>query len=379
MKYSRKILLASAAVMALGLGIPSDARAFDDTDWNWSVDVDKNITENVNINVDINPSGMATIENLQENIGNVTSTATIDNFTNSPPGIGEDGFVTIDETITVTSNFDKPVGVGNSVPNSGGGVNDDGDSPLTSTYLGGSLSEQANGFTAINDVNLTGQIALENVEGVNSAFDLPKIENAATSVGNNFSLESEVALNLNSGQLNYGGFNVPDPDFTQGQNPIVDQAQYLGQTYNSVDNAHVGKVYSAGLAAALGIITQGEVTATASVGNLGPQSILNATVENSATAVGNNFSVALNAITSDDASMVADNTQFNYANTTSTATVNDVYLDSYADLGAAGFGPCGGCQVDGVNVGDQIPVISNVATSVGNNASIKITSPSLDL
>lgn len=379
MKISKKVLLASAAVAALGLGMPSDAKAFDDTEWVWNVFAAKDITENVNVNVDINPSGMATVESLQENIGNVTATATLNNFENNPPGVSENGVVSIDETITVTSNFDKPVGVGNSVPDSGGGVSDDGDTPLTVSYLNGTLGEQANGFTTINDVRIQGDIALENIEGINDAVDLPKVENTATAVANNYSMESSVAINVNSAQLNYGGFNVPEPDSTQNGNPIVDQQGYLGATYNSVDNAHVGKAYSAGLAGALGIITQGEVTADALINSSddeGP-TILNASVENTATAVGNNLSVDLAAFTPDDAFLVADNVQFNYANTTATADVDGVAINNYADMGAAGFGNCGGC-VDAVD-SVQTAIISNVATAVGNNASIKVSSPDLGL
>lgn len=376
MKHMKKILLTSAAVAAMGLGMPSGAQAFDDTNWVWNVMAAKDISEDVNVSVDINPTGMATVENLQENIGNVNATATLSNFANNPPGIGEGGTVTLDETVTVTSNFNKPVGVGNSVPDSGGNVNDDGDSPLTFTYLNGTLGEQANGYTTINDINIQGEIALEDIEGVNDAIDLPKVENTATAVANNYSMESSVAANVNSAQLNYGGFNVPELE-SEGSNPIVDQQEYLGATYGSVGNAHVGKAYTAGLAAALGIITQGDVTATATIdnGELDGAAIQNASVENSATAVGNNFSVDLAAITPDDAFLVADNVQFNYANTTATATVDGVSIDNYAGFGAAGFGNCGGC-LEGID-SVQTAIVKNVATAVGNNASIKISSPDI--
>ena len=354
--------------MALGLGLPSEAKAFDSTDWVWTVNVDKNIVEDVNVDVDIAPTGMVTIENLQHNIGDVTSTATLNNFTNNPPGIGEGDVVSIDETITVTSNFNKPIGVGNSVGNSGGFAEGDQNTPFEVTYEGGTMGEQANGYTVINDINFTGDIELSSIEGVNDAVDLPQVVNAATSVANNMSLDSSVALNVSNGQFNYGGFTVPT-SLTENQDALVAVSESSENSNHAL--ANVGT-----LAGALGIITQGEVTADATIdGSLNENGIAiqNASVDNAATAVGNNFSVDLAAITAGDAFMVADSTQFNYANTSATALVDGVSIDNYTGLGAAGFGNA----LD--EMGVQTPVISNVATAVGNNASITVSSPDLGL
>ncbi|MEZ5918543.1 MAG: hypothetical protein R3D66_01005 [Alphaproteobacteria bacterium] len=375
MKYSKKLLLASAAVMALGLGAPSSAQAFDEVNWTWNVDANKEIDEHVDINVEISPSGMVTVEGLQENIGNVSSTSTVSNINNNTPGIGEDGVVFIDETMTVDTTFPLTQGAGDTQDSTNDNVFDDPNGLLTGTVEQASLTENANSFSHSVDINVQGEVELEAIEGVNNAVDLPKVENTATSVANNYSLESSVASNVNVGQLNYGGFNVSEPGSTQfGDDPILDQQQYLGQTYDSVDNAHVAKAYTAGLAAALGIITQGEVTANASV-----YDINNATVENTATAVGNNISIDIAAATPADAFLVADLTQFNYANTTATANVSNVSLDNYTGFGEAGFGNCGGCVIDGLHDGPQVPIISNTATAVGNNTSIKVSSPDLGL
>lgn len=368
MRTTKKLLLASAAVIALGLGLPSDAKAFDSTDWDWAVAVEKNIVESINVDVDIAPTGMATIENLQHNIGDVTSTATLNNFTNSPTSIGEDGIVSVDETITVTSNFDKPVGVGNSVPNTSGEANDSETSPFIATYEGGTLSEQANGYTVINDINFTGDIELSSIEGINDAIDLPQVVNAATSVANNMSLDSSVALNVSNGQFNYGGFTVPST--------LSEDEAALVAAFESSDNSNHALANVGTLAGALGMITQGEVTADATIdGSLNENGIAiqNAAVDNVATAVGNNFSVDLAAITASDAFLVADSTQFNYANTSATALVDGVSIDNYTGFGAAGFGNA----LD--ELGTQTPVISNVATAVGNNASITVSSPDLGL
>lgn len=343
--------------------MPTDAKAFDSTDWVWTVNVDKDIVESVNVDVDIAPTGMATVENLQQNIGDVTSTATLNNFTNNPPALGEDGVVSIDETFTVTSNFPSPVGVGNSVNNIGGNVQGDGDSPLDLILESGTLSEQENAFTVINDVNVTGDIELSSIEGVNDAVDLPQVVNAATSVANNMSLDSTVALNVSNGQFNYGGFAVPST--------LSDDEAVLVSAFESSDNSNHALANVGTLAGALGMITQGEVTADATIdGSLNENgvAIQNASVDNAATAVGNNFSVDLASITASDSFIVADTTQFNYANMSATALVDGVSVDNYTGFGNA---------LDELSV--QTPIISNVATAVGNNASITVSSPDLGL
>lgn len=100
--------------------------------------------------------------------------------------------------------------------------------------------------------------------------------------------------------------------------------------------------------------------------------ILNATVDSQATAVGNNMSVDLAAFTPDDAFAIADVTQVAYADVTATSLVDDVTLEGYSGMGAAGLGPVP-LDEDGV----QIPAINSVATAVGNNFSLKVSSPEL--
>lgn len=374
MKRTNKLLLASAAVLALGLAMPSSAQAFDSTDWVWTVNANKTIEENVNVNVDISPTGMATVENLQQNVGDVTSTATLSNFTNNPPNANEGDVVSIDETITVTSNFDKPIGVGESVGSTSGETNSSETSPFIATYEGGTMGEQANGYTVINDINFTGDLELSSLEGINDAADLPKVENAATSVANNMSLDGSVAMNISNGQFNYGDFTGSDGDLQTGT--IGENQDAFIAAFESSDNANHALANTSSLAAALGAITQGEVQADALIDGSANEdgiAIQNASVENAATAVGNNFSTNLEAISGSDAFLVADSTQFNYANTTATATVDGVAVDNYTGFGDAGFGNA----LDDVSV--QTPVISNTATAVGNNSSITVSSPDLGL
>ncbi len=362
MKHTRKLLLASTACAVLALGFSSDASAFDDVNWTWNKTVTENVLKDVDYDLVTTPTGMVEVEKIQMNIGDVNASSVVSGIDNNPPGIGEGGTVTVNETITVTSNFDKPVGVGNSVGNSGGGVNDDGDSPLTSTYLGGTLSEQANGFTVINDLAMTGEFELEDLEGVNDAIDLPKIESTATAVANNQSIDSSVSVQLHDAQYNWGGFG--DIAGSDSQIGLQDQGQLLSSSFGATGNTHTNILLSAALSGALGIIEPGSVTATSSVSE-----IQNASIDSDATAVANNLSIDLDATTQDDAFMIADLTQFNYADVSADSSVNGISIDNYANLGGAGFGPGS----------DQIALVSSAATAVGNNVSISVSSPVGDL
>lgn len=309
----KKVLLATAACAAF---VSSPALAFDEVNWVWDSTVTDDITRNIAVTIDSNPTGLVQIEEFQTQIGDVTATSNVSGIANNPPGIGEGGVVQIDETMTVTTNYDKPIGVGGSTEATGGLVSEDPDGKLSGELLSGTLSEQENAFTDIIDMHLTGEIALEDIGGVNNAIDLPKVNSAATAVGNNQSIESSVSMALHNEQLLSG-----------------------------VDD---------GTAA---------VTATSTVSD-----ILNASVESAATAVGNNMDVSLTATTIEDAFMIADVIQTSSANVSALSDVTDVTFESYTNFGGANMGPLGD---------PQIPLINSTATAVGNNLSVVVTSPSL--
>ncbi len=376
----KTLFMASAAlaVLAMGVAVPNTAKAFDDVDWDWVKDIDEDVDIDVYVDigsandpgVPFNPSGMVEIEKIQMNVGDVTAESTIRDIENNPPGVGEGDTVEIDEIVTITSNYDKPIGIGNSVGDVGGNVNDDGDSPVTVSYIEGTLSEQQNGFTDIIDIQLSGSIELENIEGIQDALDLPKVESVATAVGNNQSIYSEVALALHEGQYNFGDFS--------GDSPVVPEASLPFDT----GNIHTDILLSAGMSASAGLIEKGSVTATSLVGTLNdPEGtpdeslggILNALVDSDATAVGNNLSVELEADTDADAFVLADLTQFNFADVSATSLVAGVDVNNYTNFSGAGLGPCEGC-IEGA---PQLPLVSSVATAVGNNVSISVTSPDL--
>lgn len=308
-----KTLLVSLACAALASG---PAMAFDDVNWVWNSTVTDNINRNVNVQINSNPSGLVQVEKIQTQIGDVSAESTVSGIHNTPPGIGENGVVSLDETMTVTTNYNKPIGVGNSTNASSGIVTNDPNGQIQGEFVSGTLSEQANAYTDIIDVHLTGEIALEDVGGVNSALDLPKVNSAATAVGNNQAIESSVSLALHDSQI---------------------------------------------LSGADGSLANVRSTSTVS-------DILNASVESAATAVGNNMDVKLASATVGDTFAIADITQSSTANITAVSSVSDVAVNDYTNFSGAGMGPLGDPQTNLVN---------SVATAVGNNMAIKVTSPTL--
>jgi hypothetical protein len=198
---------------------------------------------------------------------------------------------------------------------------------------------------------------------VYDAADLPKIENAATAVANNQSIKSDVPIMLHDAQFNFGGFNdysdASEGEVIQGVIGLL-AAGFAFEEYAD-SNLHTAELLAFSAAAAGGIITPGKVEAKAKVSD-----ILNAYVDNSATAVGNNLSASIESETAANHIIVADITQFNYADVKAKAKVEDVSINNYEGFGAAGLGGGGA---------DITPIVSNVATAVGNNLSIKVGVP----
>ncbi len=178
MRNTKSLLLASAAVLALGLGFSSDAKAFDDVDWEWN----KLVTSVENINIDVNDtfdlSGLVEIEKAQINIGDVTATSVVNSIDNNVPGIGnQDGTVTIDDTFHIDTTTDDSVNPSLIVPTALE-LGDNGD--LSGEVLGGTLDEGTDQL--LIDFHVVGDVELASIEGVNQTIDLPKVESIATAV-----------------------------------------------------------------------------------------------------------------------------------------------------------------------------------------------------
>lgn len=367
----KSMLLASAAVVVMGLGAMSKpAMAFDEVSWVWDATVTENVMKDVTVSIDTSPSGMVQLEKIQMQVGDVNATSTVTNFTNNPPidlaGGGapapapEPSVYTIDLQAFYDDNaMDNPVEYIDLLNSEETGIilsNDTGhvDNNDENVYLTFDLT-----------VPSTNPAAAPTPEGIaigeRLAVDLPQVASAATAVGNNQDLASSVSMDLHDAQFLFGGYGGADDGSLAG---LFDP--------EAAGNSHTNTLSSLIGAGSQGLITPAAITADSTV-----TGILNATVDSSATAVGNNMSIDLAAFTPEDAFMVADVTQFSYANVTATSLVDDVTVEGYSEFGFAGMGSAGGIDPVSGDAIAQIPAINSVATAVGNNFSLKVSSPDL--
>lgn len=151
-----------------------------------------------------------------------------------------------------------------------------------------------------------------------TADDMVEVETQASGIGNNASLESDVAINYDLNQT-YGGLSLDVVD------PLL------------------GTVIP-------GAPVPGVILATASTTD-----ITNATVNNDATGVANNIAVDLETGGGENSFLVGNSTQHAMANISTTSTVGSVAFSDVAGLGTLAD-----------------PGVSSVATSVGNNLSVSV-------
>lgn len=365
----KAMLLGATALTAMTMGAP--AFAFEEVDWTWNNDVNETIDINVTINDTLDPQGLVQVEKLQVHFGDVKANAEVSGIHNTPAIPNSGGVATVDETFVFTgtgdqvpdpTEFPETIGVG------------DGSSGLTAVLTPPSTYDEGDqGFSF--QVNVTGEVDVPPTEGMLDAVDLPKIDNAATAVANNQSITADVPIYLHDGQFAAGGFNTGCGNGEVGvasYGSCPDALGFLIGAYGvtvldgQLDgiNEHTSIAGLMTVAAATGYIQPATVEANASVSD-----VLNAYVDNSATAVTNNASFTVESTNLDNHIVVADVTQWGYANVSANARVSQVALNDYTGFGEAGLG--GG-------IGDVTPIVSNSATAVGNNLSIKVGVPSVD-
>lgn len=183
------------------------------------------------------------------------------------------------------------------------------------------------------------QIVIDPSGSYDALTELPEVVSAATAVANNTSIETEVFTQIHEGQF---VFNTPGD--------AGPEALLLAAVDLQDGNTHQNMAGLLTLLALTGNITPAEIDATSNVYN-----ILNATVDSSATAVGNNLTVNLDPVTPNEDILIADAVQFSMANVNASSYVNNVSLNNYSNLGVLGR-----------------PIVNSVATAVGNNKSITV-------
>ena len=331
-RYVKKMgLMVGVSTMALGMFVvAAPASAFDDVDWTWTATVTETVIKDVNIDIDIAPTGLVMLEDLQIQIGDVTATSTVNGIQNNQPeggdGGGGGGTVLVDlGNLSFTGNYDNTSGAvtgtatAPAIPEEQfltGTVNPDDPFGITMNFDLGTLEVEVP-----DDPGVAG-------EPLDALTELPEVISAATAVGNNTTIETDTAVELHEAQVLVGSIEYP----TTGEDTLDQGIDVLG----------------------LGV-TPATVSATSTV-----YDILNASVDSSATAVGNNLAVLIEA-DGPDRLLMADVTQISVANVSATSTVYDVSLNNYINLGAL-----------------DRPIVNSVATAVGNNKSISVKAPSID-
>lgn len=150
-----------------------------------------------------------------------------------------------------------------------------------------------------------------------SLDDVLAVETQASGIGNNASLESDVAVNYDLNQ-DFGGVAVSVVDPLTG--------------------------------ATISTPVPGIIVASADTSG-----IVNGTVDNDATGVANNISVDLQAGSSGDSFLVGNSVQTAMADVTTTSTVGAISFSGVSGLGTL-----------------ESPAVSSVATSVGNNLDVSV-------
>jgi len=326
-------LLAGVAASALTFG--SSAFAFDNVDWNWNQNVNTNVNVNANVTTNIDPTGLVDLEKLQLMIGDVNATSTVDGVYNNQPTQGGDGAISF--TVSWAGTQDdgpNPSVFGTGVLSGpqaslGGDLSGSGD-------ISGTLDEGTDAMqlsATFNDIPVTVPAS----QSFDALTELPQVASAATAVGNNQSITSDVGTQVHDAQVLFGGF-------TSDGN---------GGYFPDPGNTGLSAALAVALGGAYGIITPSNITADSDVSH-----ILNASVDSNATAVGNNANIEVDAVTPADAMLIGDFTQVAYANVNATSTVDCVNLNDYTNLGSLSH-----------------PIVNSAATAVGNNLNIKVTAP----
>lgn len=329
---SARTLAASLGVLAVGALAASPAQAFDKVKWEWTKDVTEKVDIDVYIDVDVESTGLVQVEKLQIFLGNVSAYSHVSHIYNNQ--YDRDQY------------FDSPYYNGKDL-------------------VPGAYYIYCDKYCDLDEAAFD---ALKDLAWVNSV---------ATAVGNNQSITSSVPVFLHDGQFlantneNGYGHEYYGDDLVA---LFLAGAAFVGYD----DNLHTALALAMTVASAGGLLDPATITAYSDV-----YAIKNARVDSIATAVGNNLSVDLQSdvnglgayaptknctyygcSTTERLSnqvLIADITQFAYANVSAQSWVTGVTLDEYKNLAVT-------VDADG----KITPTVNSVATAVGNNVSINV-------
>ncbi|MFN4090422.1 MAG: hypothetical protein ACK4QW_15450 [Alphaproteobacteria bacterium] len=354
---TRKLsFLSTVGAAALIVGVAaSPAKAFDVVNWEWNLTVNEVVNKRININSTLVPDGMLLLENVQVHVGDVTATSVVSGIDNNAAGGNDNNGAT--QTVDLGMfGVDFNFGSGGQADlGSATYVTTDAHPQLDPELTSGSVTGGVNGGGNVNINVALGTIEVEwdMDNGALDAVDLPEVISVATAVGNNSSITSDVMVQIHEGQFLFntveglGGNDSPIGDL---QGAAGEAILALFSNHGDVNTHHLlGAAVMVG--AIGGLIDKSEVTAVSRVTD-----ILNATVDSAATAVGNNKSITLEARSPNNSVLLGDVTQVSVADVRATSRVQNVDLNNYANLGDLGR-----------------PIVSSVATAVGNNLSVNLS------
>ena len=209
--------------------------------------------------------------------------------------------------------------------------------------------------------------------------ELPKVESNATAVGNLISIETDVAVQEHSLQIvadtNCNHVDNGATGTQQGCNPDFNEAQFdldadlnVNDRFVNVDsgnyNHDVGLL--ATLAAGAGLLKKADISAVSTVDD-----ILNASVDSTATAIGNLKTIDVNTALPTNGLVIADITQVSVADVSAYSTVGDPLLGPVS-LTEQSYG--GGIHFVNYNKLGGVTLAKSTATAIGNVVNIGVNS-----
>jgi hypothetical protein len=295
---SARTLAASLGVLAVGALAATPAQAFDNVNWTWNKTLTSTEKHYVTISLDVDTTGMVEVEKLQIFLGTLNATSTVSYIDNDPDYGGEYKY-----------------------------------------YWSCGC-----------------QIAYWDKGTLNAITELPEVNSDAVAIANLQSITSDVPVYLHDGQ-----FVANDASATYAANydKFADLLTKAGCVNCGADSGNLhtdlakaflyGAVYDVLDPATISV----DSTATA-IGNI-TQVTLESDVNNVDTNCTDKCDPYSNHI------VIADLTQFAYANISATSTVSNVEVDSYTNMRKI-------TNADG----DVVPWVNSVATAIGNAVVINV-------
>ncbi|WP_073953182.1 hypothetical protein [Thalassospira sp. TSL5-1] len=419
----KKLLLGTLITAGvLATGVP--AYAFDNVEWSWNGKVDTNVDIDLNIDDPANFSMVEILQeklgstSASSNVHDVKNNQPImteqsGTFTFEGEAWANSSSTSLDPDVadfseTTSGNVDGIAAGQGTNPSSFGIAN--GPAGNSADSEGGVTS--ASGAFDGADIKVTGAVydpfaadgvgngetdgviftvTVDNIQPTDSydaTTELPSLNATATALANNSSISGEGMVNVHAGQFN---FNAADGNGQSSGGGDAATNSY-GMGSQTSPNTNLSGALGLTMLALNGDIAPASVTATSNAYNIN-----NFSVDAAATALANNMNISVKPVTATetetptdetpsmstaffpghgggnyggdddndgiqpDVALIADVTQFAYADVSASSNIYNVNLNNYTNLGKL----------------DQ-PVINGAASAIGNNLSIKVGAPAIN-